>query len=207
MAKLKGLGDLLLHELGLAMLPLGFTTRRSSRSFVQKRSYGNASLHLAFIYHQPFDLDVVADANIRIDGVEHAIERSRTENRGRDAATIGAELGNIAGTGQIRWTIASESDVPVATTGIVSAFKSIGLPFIEKYSDLDRLFEVLVDDKDEACLIMPLPHVRYKITLALAEVLNKRDLVASIAAHADSSLSADWERNEVWAVLRTLKTT
>jgi hypothetical protein len=117
---------------------------KGRRSFECRRGNVTWHLHLAFITHRDDDFDVVVDV-----AVEH--------KRGRERVCIvGAELGNIRGTGQHRWTVASVDDVPIATQGILDEFSATGLPFLERYSNLPEILRVMRASPKDARLIMPL---------------------------------------------------
>jgi hypothetical protein len=116
---------------------------KSRRSFERKQTTCVWSLHLAFIKHKP-DFDVVADV-----AVEHI-------QAGKRLCIVGAELGNICGTGQHRWQIASEQQVQAVTSGILDLFTTVGLPFMERYSVLSEVLRVLRADPAQARLICPL---------------------------------------------------
>jgi hypothetical protein len=117
---------------------------KSRRSFECRRANVTWHLHLAFVNHRDDDFDVVADV-----AVEH--------KRGRERVCIvGAELGNIRGTGQCRWAVASVDDVPIATRGILDVLSSTGLPFLERYSSLPEILRVMRSSPNDARLLMPL---------------------------------------------------
>jgi hypothetical protein len=101
------------------------------------------SLHLAFVNHAA-DFDVVANV-----AVEHLAKRQRI-------CIVGAELGNIAGTGQQRWPVASQADVQPAAAGMWRLFTEIGLPFLQRYSRLAEILRTLRQEPKTARLICPL---------------------------------------------------
>ena len=100
-------------------------------------------LHLSFVSHA-HDFAVAVDV---------AVEHLRGTKR---LCIVGAELGNIRGTGQDRWDVHSRQDVPRVASEILKAFAAIGLPFLERYSSLAEILNVLRTNPREARLIKPL---------------------------------------------------
>lgn len=159
----------LLIELGDLLAPYGFSFVASRRSYRKPTSVGWQSIHLALVQH-PDDFDVVVDAGVRLDDVQKQIG-GQADRRGHQA-TIGCEYGNLLGTGQHRWSVASASDVSPVAQGIVKACETTLFPFLETYSDLATVREALKRDDRHARLLMPLEDVRKAIVTA-AEALLK----------------------------------
>jgi hypothetical protein len=88
----------------------------------------------------------------------------------RNSGTVGCELGNWIGTGQRRWTIASDKDVGPVAVEMAVEIKAVLLPFIERFSDLTVLLKTLVSDMDAARLISPIDDKRRKTVEALQEL-------------------------------------
>ena len=86
---------------------------------------------------------------------------------------MGAELGNIMVTGQHRWTVNDEGDIPAAADGIVSYFRVVGLPFLERFSSLEETFRVLHEGGREARLICPFDDERAKVVEVIGGVLSR----------------------------------
>ena len=180
----------LLSELGRLLAPHGFTKRskRLEQSFRKKVAIGWHFFHVSFIPHKD-DFDVTADVAMRVDAVEDLLNQVRKDLSGlpqpkreqKETATIGAELGNIAGTGQRRWTVNSSRDVVPVASDIVEALKEIGLPYLEKYSDLDRLLGSLSRHDRNSWHLVPFDDVRRMVVVAVAHVLGRKDLTARFA--------------------------
>ena len=100
-------------------------------------------LHLSFVNHVA-NFDVVADV-----AVEHVHKKRRI-------CIVGAELGNIVGTGQHRWHVSSPSEALAAAAGVVQLFQEVGIPFLKRYSNLGEVLRVLREEPKEARLICPL---------------------------------------------------
>lgn len=115
---------------------------KSTRSFVQKSLEYKWYLHLAYINHVN-DFDVVVDV---------AVEHLRGKQR---ICMLGAELGNIVGTGQHRWSVETASDVAGVAKEVVSLFGEVGLPFLNRFSSLPEVIHVLRTDLEMSRLIFP----------------------------------------------------
>jgi hypothetical protein len=165
----------LLGEVGSLLQPLGFAPKPVAQSFRMPKPFGWAAIHLGFVNHPPTDFDVVVNVAIRVDRVQDVIiskdDPLVADSDRRNSATVGCELGNLWGTGQHRWTIASEQQVRPVAREIVSACQQTLLPFIEKYSDLRTLHDTLAADSKEANLINPFPDERKKVVIILADLL------------------------------------
>jgi hypothetical protein len=135
------LHEALIAELAGRLIAWRFVKAR--RSFTKSRPDCHWHLHLAFVNHA-HDFDVIVDV-----AVEHMRGRKRL-------CIVGAELGNIRGTGQHRWGINSIDDVPRAASGIMEFFGSTGLPFLERYSNVAEILKVFRTNPREARLIGPL---------------------------------------------------
>ena len=109
------------------------------QSFTRKTLFGRQTFHVSFIRHA-HDCDVTGDVAIRIDDLEDLLnEWNATLSKAEQKQThsMGAELGNLSEGRQRRWTLASEDDIPEVVSSVMALFESVGLPYLEKYSDLD----------------------------------------------------------------------
>lgn len=176
MSSLAILQKQLLGEVGSLLHRHGFNPKPVQQSFRLAKSFGWASIHLAFVRHPPTDFDVIVDAAIRIDAVQDSILGSSSLISDRDrknSATVGCELGNLKGVGQQRWTISSEEDVRRVASEVVAECEATLLPFIEKYSNLDTLLAALETNTEVATLLSPYDEARQKTVLALSKFLKE----------------------------------
>jgi hypothetical protein len=135
----------LLHEAliaGLASHMRGWGFVKSTRSFRRRDGDRQWSLHLAFINHVN-DFDVVADV-----AVEHLLNKQRI-------CIVGAELGNIIGTGQRRWSVGDLPHAQAAADGVHQLFITAGVPFLQRFSELSQILNTLRADQKTARLICP----------------------------------------------------
>ncbi len=68
---------------------------------------------------------------------------------------IGAELGNIEGVGQKRFSVTNEHQAISSAKALSEYFKSIGLPFLQKYSNPNEVVSTLMNGGKEAMMISP----------------------------------------------------
>ncbi len=116
---------------------------KSSRSFTKSVGTCKWSLHLSFINHVN-DFDVVADV-----AVEHLNGRTRI-------CILGAELGNIIGTGQHRWPVENMTQADKAALGVRELLETVGMPLLNRFTSIDEVIHVLRTDKVTSRLIFPL---------------------------------------------------
>ena len=116
---------------------------KGARSFRRVAHGCNQTLHLSFVNHVD-DFDVVGNV-----AVEHLIKRKRL-------CVVGAELGNILGTGQQRWPVSSATQASLAANGVVELFQKVGVPYLERYSSLAEVLRVLREEPQNAWLLSPL---------------------------------------------------
>jgi hypothetical protein len=161
-----------------------FDTRARAQSFYKQTPSGKVSLHLAFIEHV-IDFDVTVDIAIRFDALEDIINEGNsllTASEKRKTFSIGAELGNISEWKPKSWTVRSPADIEEVSRSIMDAFVSIGLPYIEKYSNMETVLDALSGDDKATWLLNPLDDVRAKQTICLAFLLGQRDRFSELAA-------------------------
>lgn len=135
-----------LHQEVIDQLAVRLPTWRfikSTRTFVQLHNHCKWHLHIAFVNHRD-DFDLVADV-----AVEHFHAK-------KQLSILGAELGNIARTGQRRWTVGSDASASDAVNGLLMLFKEVGIPFMQRFSDLGEVVRVLRTDPITTRLIFPL---------------------------------------------------
>jgi hypothetical protein len=193
MATIAELQQKLLSEIAAAVTQYGFGPKPKGQSFRMKTPFGWASVHLAFITHEPSDFDITVDVSLRIDAVENLIHEednllSRAEKL--QTATIGCELGNMSEGRQKRWNIASDEAVKQVSESIRNAIVSIALPYIERYSNLEDALDALSSNDKSGWLHSPIHDARCRRALALAFVLGKHDQVKGIIGRNEKFLKS-----------------
>lgn len=174
---MKNIQRALLDAVGVLVSDYGFTSKPSGQSFLRAFPGGRASLHLAFIKH-PADFDVVADVAVRFDDLEDMVNATNarlSKAEKKQTYSLGAELGNIAGTGQMRWQVTPDSDVEQVAQRIAGAFTRIGLPYLEAASTLAGAYGLLTTPGKGASLHSPIHASRAKRVVALAKLLGRHE--------------------------------
>jgi hypothetical protein len=180
----------LLDRMALAMPRYGFKEKPTGQSFHRSLPFGRWSFHVAFINHET-DLDVTADVAVRVDAVEemvHSGSKLLSDREKQQTATIGAELGNIADHRQKRWKIASQGDVENVAAAILEEFEKFGLPYLERYSDLEKMLDALSQNDPAAWLHSPVHSERCKRAVASALVLGKTDRASELRRRCEEFL-------------------
>jgi hypothetical protein len=166
---MKELRDKLLDEIALRLKPEGF--RKSEQTFARDFNGGRWFFHVAFIPHKA-DFDTTADVSVRHDAVERALHAGNSltsEREKKKTATIGAELGNLRGTGQHRWTVRGERDVVPVVKSMLEILSEVGYPFLQRFSSLGETRRVLSEDSAFSRLICPFPDKRARVIELIAQ--------------------------------------
>jgi hypothetical protein len=153
----------LLTELAVALATRGY--RKNGQSFRKDEGPHRLSFHVAFINHSE-DFDVTADVAVRHHAVEERLNGSSpllSAAQKKETATVGAELGNLAGVGQHRWTVRERRDIEPVAADMLQWFDRIGVPFLTRFSSLDEVARVLAQDDALARLVCPIPGSRRKV--------------------------------------------
>jgi hypothetical protein len=178
MGRLLDLKKQVLKQLAVEFGAKGYKARRTSQDFYKDAPEGRKYLHVQFIYHHQ-DFDIVASAGLVHQALSKLVEevnKSLVEpEQILHIAAVGAELGNITGVGQMRWTVAEGSDIAKVCPRIVEAFETIGLPYLERFSTLEEILACAArEDMGELCA--PFPATRAKMAIAAAYLLGKKEL-------------------------------
>lgn len=188
----KELQESLLKSLSVAVEKYGFAGKLREQSFYAAKPFGWGAFHLAFIPHST-DFDVTTDVALRIAAVEDLVSQSReslSKKEKKQTATMGCELGNLSEGKQKRWTVAKESDVKKAAVEIETALKTIAIPYIEHYSDLQQAFAVLSGNERTSWLHSPFHSERCQRALALAFVLKKYKQIDELTSSYEEYLKS-----------------
>lgn len=172
----------LLKKLGPLISQYGFNTKPSGQTFPKKTDFGKVAFGVNFIRHKE-DVDVTGSITIRFEDLETLVNSFRpylSEADKRQSSSLGAELGNLSKGEPLRWTIATESDVDDVAASMANAFGEIGLPAVEKYSDMNRALQLLSREDRESLLYQPFYDTRIMRALGLAFLLKERDVFEQI---------------------------
>ncbi len=180
----------LLKAIGLALSEVGFESKARDQSFYCQKPFGRWAVHVGLIDHEA-DVDITVDVAIRFDEVEHiAVSDSPLLNAKDRAATftLGVELGNLVDGRQRRWTLRSAANVADVAQDIVKIIRDFGLPYLERFSDLETALALLSGSGREAWLHSPFHEPRYRRAIALALLLGKEERAKEIAIEGETFL-------------------
>jgi len=208
MANTAALKKALLEELAKRLSGEGFTLKASEQALVRPAPGGREALHVAFIGSG--DLEVTADVARRIDAIEDIVHDLSGEER--DAAerartyTVGAELGNLAGKGQRRWSLESAKVAAAAADGIVAEYRRVGRPYLDSLGTPGQLLAVLSrgEDDPDADNAIPFAEDRARVALAAAHLLGDREAFTRLAREMPAQIVDEDERDEVVAFAKRL---
>ncbi len=155
--KISELQNILIKEIH-GLLP-NWKFVKSARHFKKIDKQIGWFLHISCINHV-VDFDAVADV---------AIEFKSGKER---LCIIGAELGNIEGVGQKRFSVANPEQAKISAIQMYKYFERIGLSFLQKYSDPKTVVATLRDGHEEALLISPSSSSSEEIIFKLSQHYN-----------------------------------
>ena len=182
MKELKELRLALLNAVGLRLAQFGFRPKPVGQSFLRPLPGGRSAFHISFINH-PDDFDVTGSVAIRFDALEDLLNHDSkflSKKERTQTYSLGAELGNIAGTGQRRWTVTRDSNVDDIAAKIIVDFQEIGIPYLEKASTMESALDLFRQPGRAAWLHCPFHHVRAKSVVGLAYLLGRKNDLPSL---------------------------
>lgn len=162
----------ILNSIKNELTPYSFTN--SHQLFYRNNEIIRQILHIAFV-NRKNGLEI----NPSIDICHIELEKLYSDVLGRrptdDTATVGAELEVLAGIKNNIWIIDDKSNIQTLVQEILTKFWEYGLPFLEKYSTLESIFEVLASDDPPLRDYCVIPHIRAKKALVAAFLLRKQN--------------------------------
>jgi len=183
---MKELQENLLKKIGIRLDSFGFKTKLADQSFVRVFHGGRQSCHVSFIKHSD-DFDVTADVAVRFDALEDMVNADSiflSKKLKANTYSIGCELGNLVYGEQHRWSVLSADDVTKTAEAIGDFFVLYGLPYLEKYSDMETVFDLIAPHPERVCLHAPFEDYRAKRAVGLALLIGKtKELPTLIAGH------------------------
>jgi hypothetical protein len=170
MASTAALRSALLKRLGAQLSPMGF--RLSEQTFRKRWGAGKLLVHLSFVRHTD-DFDVLVDVAVRHDAIEDRLNAERPQLSKREwdkTATVGVELGNWSIGRPLRWTVCTAADLDPVGKALLEELRRTGLPFLERFAQLDELERVLGADDQVARLICPIAEKRTAVLAIVREL-------------------------------------
>ena len=170
----------------------GFNNRPRGRTFSRSMPFGRWAFNLGVVSARQA-IDDRADVALRVAAVEDLVARDNHPLSARDRRqtfTMGAELGNIARGIAKWWTILAPENVEPVASEILRDFETVGLPYLERFSDLEAMLDVLRRNDASGWLHSPIHAERCKRAVALAFVLGKQAIAERHAAECTQFLEA-----------------
>ena len=193
MGNIRELQKDLFQTVGRKLKEYGFTTTGNSGIFWRTTDFGRQTISLAPINHPPTDFDVTVQLAIRFDRLEDLLneqELNLTRAEKRDTHSLGVELGNLSEGRQRRWTVSGFDDIVPVAVSLGDSLRNWGLPYLDKYSDMETALEVLSRDDKTARLQSPFHDYRAKKAIGLAFLLGPRDRFLRLAVAKTEFLTA-----------------
>lgn len=178
----------ILNMMGEELSKYGFGKKAHGYSFWKPIDDGNrAMIHIAFIDHY-VDFDMTVSVSIRIEIVENMVNSANnmlTKKEASDTSTIGIELGNLVEGRPKRYSVDDYTNLDDVISEMMVSIKERAFPFIEKYSDLENVMEVMLSDDIKVWLLSPFHHRRAQNAVALAKLLRVNELESIIKKQRD----------------------
>jgi hypothetical protein len=121
---------------------------------------------------------------IGFDDVENLIHSFNAALNPRDKKrtfTMGCELGNLTVGEQKRWSVVRPEDIAAAAKSLYSDFKTVALPYYEKYSDMNTALSALSGDTSESWLHSPFHADRAERAVCMALLVKGKDEARKLA--------------------------
>jgi len=90
--------------------------------------------------------------------------------KGKRVAILGAQLANIARIGYSPHSVESPASAIESAKSLAAEFQTVGMPFLQRYSDPVIALATLQAGGREASLISPLQHLQAEQALALQQI-------------------------------------
>lgn len=159
------------------LAPHGFKLRKRQRTLVKKTPFGKVAVFIGIIDH-PADFHVTISMGIRFDALQDLLFAGGaypTASNSSETWSLGCELGNLVEGAQKRWEVYGEADVAPVCDSIVRFVEAHGLPYLDKYSDMQLALAVTSGDNRESRLHSAFDDYRAMRALGLAYLLEGRE--------------------------------
>jgi hypothetical protein len=190
---LRAIDKLLYERLVVLMATLGFRPVRARRSFRRRSHTGVWAMHVGVIRHK-VDLHATMDVAVRLDQVETLLERFEPARVGKtreQAFTLGVQLGALTESGLLRWVLASTDDLEATARSMLSTFASLGLPYLQRYSDPSVAYRLLSSMAPRDWMHCPIASARCLRAVALVHSLGRSEEIPALLHQCETVLKAD----------------
>lgn len=166
--------EIILGNVLYDLKPLGYSFVPNTYKYIQALDDRVNTIHLSFIKHQK-EVDVVVDLSVTIIGVEEIYNKVEFELGAKPTkskpATVGIEIGNYRGIGQVRFQASKVSDIPSVVTGVVDSVQQYGTTFFSEMSNYDHVYDLMSKDDAGSWDFCPLHDRRAKLCLCFCVLM------------------------------------
>lgn len=195
MREVTRLSNQFLLEIAKHVGKYGFSNKIKEQSFEKKTDFGKVCMHFSFIKFSEY-FGITLDVGIRFDDLENLIHETNNlipQRRKKETYSMGCELGNLSQGKPKCWAIEKDDDIIPVVLEIISFFEKVGIPYLEKYSDMCKAKEALSGDGPSAWLYSAIDNKRAKNAVGLTFLLDNMDAVLALAKIKEQYLK---ERND-----------
>ena len=122
--------------------------------------------------------------------MRNAMDPNMTRKGKNQSSSIGCELGNLVNGRPHTWTVTPATDIDAVADCIVEFFVSHGLPYLEKYSSPDAMFNLIAPNPERPCLDSPFLDKRAINVVGLALLLNRSQDIPCLVNQYEARLEA-----------------
>ena len=176
----------LLETLGRQLAAHGFAFNPKDRRFVKVQPAIRWAVGLNFVKH-PADFDVIVGVMVRFDALEELVFEG--EINPEPSYSLGAQLGRLSGRGELRWSVHTHEDIEPVCNSLYKTVVNFGLPYLEKYSNMEAALEVLGRDDRAAWMHSPLHYARAERALGLAFLVQNKEAFKRLSAEKTKFLT------------------
>src|SRR5271157_2756505 len=180
MSSLKDLREKFLYKISDLLVNYGFNNKPNNDR--KKTDFGYIALYFGSVIYNTESLVTISPSlAIRFDEVENLLNLNRDNIKDsvkKRTNTIGGQIGNIYNHKYKDWRISYESDIINICNDIIKFYEMVCIPYIEKYSNLEVILNVLLSgDDDEKSKLVLTEIQEAELAIAIAYVLDKKELL------------------------------
>jgi hypothetical protein len=164
----RSLLDFIKNELGIHKF------RQSHQSFFRSNAIGKEFFQILLGDYRDY-IEIEAHVSLRHNRLEELYNIVLGESPNLETATLGADLGILAGGTKKRWEAADLADIPIVGNEILDLFWNVGIRFLEEYANLERMYDVFVTDGQPTDAYCSIPHIRAQKAVVAAYLLHRED--------------------------------
>ena len=158
----------------------GFKKNLSRQALSRKTETGRQHIHLSLV-SRISHVDVYVDLALRHDALDELVYENTVgwidEKRKHETNTVGVDLGKLVGPLLPKpWSVDEKTDIDSVAESITFDLMLFGLPYLEKYSDLEQIFSSLRRGGRDADLLNIVPLSKALNLVGLAFLLRRFEI-------------------------------